>query len=1150
MLGPDDGGRIPRIPVGDQGLDLNRFSLNIDTSHYPAKTTPSYSNLNHHTSAGKRSGVLEVSGLKFPVEITRDTDNHPLIKADSIRDLVLGQGYVHAQDRFYQMDFTRRKLKGELAAILGQSAVCSDVYYREFRFQRVVERLFESLPESQQQILKSYADGVNHALSGNRSSDAEKRAYPVSSAWQPTDSLLVMISMFQDLQPDSFQVKRSQALMKECLSEELFAFLTPARTRFDILPDGEPAPYEPMQIPSKDTLPQHLLHNAVQAKDFVTVETPQSTIDGWAMLVGDGDSRRTLLASEQHSKLLTSDAVFRNELHYRGHHLFGISVPGNPGLIGGSNRHLSWSLTNLSTDCFDYIQLEVHPKISSLYKTPEGWDEFGESIEEIQVLNQEEPIILRQKTTRWGVVSNFQHAGNPLVLKWSALEPDMLSLDFVTLNTARSVSDAIEIGQQWCGPLQNLILADKDGNIASMVTGSLPIRSGIDPILPSSWATEDKGWRGVFDGRELPVIRNPESGIVFSFSAADLEERGLQSRVHLSKIIHQAGRAREQLLGRREVTEKDVLEIQCDKTLAIFEPYRELFLQYAEHKNTLQTIKAQELVRNWNGTADAGERGVIILEYFRRELHTKLLAPLVSICREQDPSFIYNWRSSEESVLRILEEQPDQFLPSGHTSWEAFFHEAVSSCLISLSKDYPEEGLTTKWGEYENISAQSQFTQSALKEESLSQINRFRNRLMTEERVRMVVSPGNEVEGVLYITGEDSLRTLVDSTGIERDKDLAPRTEGIQISSEQHSLRLIPSFIQEELGQPLAEKYPETEEEIQRERRLNDHIISGRHTGIVTRATAITLKMTSALGLIGKCHDSATMDSRHPLPLSEAIHARYSIPETKEIAVDERVRLSDCHYTRGRLLIEHRVLQFEYYSPLEEAQKFPFILKIPMTEGGRRLNSYVSRNLASQGVASGSIERRNGLFRDKESARRLDYELMEGIRDMRGFLDWVSHQPEIDDTKLGSIGVSLGGISGCILTAVEPRIKASILALAGANFSDILTNTTYSRIKNWGETIKRNRRFSQEQFVEYIDHYFQSDPQYFAPAISNDRVLLIKAGKDSIIPERNADLLYELLGEPERITVPYGHYSIAFLMNWILQESRLWLDQKFSLTKR
>jgi penicillin G amidase len=712
---------------------------------------------------------IVVDGLQRQVVIERDGYGVPTIRGSDFFDVIFGHGFAQAQDRFFQMDGTRRLAAGEVSAIAGPALLESDKAARRHRFRDVARRIVEDLNDFDHAVLEHFTAGVNAALEqmpGRLFEYSIIQATP--KPWAIEDSALVLLGMFDMLQIEG-AIERRVGVMHAALPEELAKFLTPRASRFDalllphVLNDGQLVnDWEPMPIPGPEIIDLRDLVAASVSDDLVEPAPIALGSNNWAVAAARTKDGRAIIANDPHLPYMVPGVWYRTVLEWDGGRAAGLSMPGAPGIIIGTNEHVAWGFTNMMGDFQDYIIIEVHPDDPSLYRTPNGYEPFGEIVEEIEVRGRNaERLTLR--STGWGIVTDEDWQGRPLVLKWTALDPQMVNFRILDMMYAESLDDAVDAARSWHGPSQNIVIADADGRIAWVVCGYLPKRVGFDGMTPTSWACGNVGWHGQLDESRRPALIEPEDGILFT---ANNRTVPLDHAIELGGIWTTGTRARrigELINHDRRFNERDLFDAQHDTRVPILDFYRDALIDAVDKDPPEDQLvhRALRILHEWNGRADDDQPAVHLLDQFRRMLERRIISPLVAPCHELDPNFTYRWFMSDEVVMRIIEEKPVHLLPPGEDDWATFLISAWRASLESIERrvDTLPDGIRTPWGEVNRLqmahplAAMMPFLAERLNMSEVPQSGHSQAVRVATPRfgasARLVVSPGRLEDAIL-----------------------------------------------------------------------------------------------------------------------------------------------------------------------------------------------------------------------------------------------------------------------------------------------------------------------------------------------------------------------------------------------------------------
>jgi penicillin amidase len=533
-------------------------------------------------------GTVSIDELSAPVEILRDRWGVPHIYAQNIHDLFFAQGYVHAQDRFYQMEFWRRIGQGRLSEMLGESALEQDRFIRTIGWWRTAEMEASQLQGEAQQVLQAYADGVNAYIQSRR--DALALEFAILrligtqveiEPWRPAHSLVWGKVMAWDLGGNmDLEIYRSRIL--SVLGEQGLAELTPA------YPDDHPI-----------IVPQNVAWDQLQLEEITAFGQLDLAFgkgrgigsNNWVVSGNRTTTGMPLLANDMHLGIQMPSIWYEVGLHCSPsqgseedcpYQVTGFSFPGAPGVIVGHNERIGWGVTNVGPDVQDLYIEQVNPENPDQYRVGDGWADFQVIHEEIPVAGWEEPETIEIKISRHGPILTPVLEDPPvetdqvLALRWTALEPSGIFEAVLLLNKAQDWNQFRQALTNWHVPSQNFVYADIEGNIGYQMPGRIPIRANGDGQLPVPGWTEEYEWTGYIPFAELPRRFNPPEGFVVTANHAvvDADYPYLISRDWA--MGYRAQRITEMIENREHLSPTDFKSIQGDnKSLSAAEviPY-------------------------------------------------------------------------------------------------------------------------------------------------------------------------------------------------------------------------------------------------------------------------------------------------------------------------------------------------------------------------------------------------------------------------------------------------------------------------------------------------------------------------------------------------------------------------------------------------
>ena len=496
------------------------------------------------------TGEIEVAGLLSSVEILRDDLGVPHIYASSQHDLFFAQGFTHAQDRFWQMDFWRHISGGRLSELFGSSQVEADRFLRSLDFEGIATRELTMVSDRSREILESYAAGVNAYLD-THSGSAVSLEYAVLSLqnsgyeiepWTPVHSLMWAKVMAWDL-GGNMREEIDRTVLGETLTREQVSQLYPP------MPDDKPVIVEDGQAASSSKWVAGELPEGA-AELVASVQNSLSAVfaltgggfegigsNNWVVGGGMTESGLPLLANDTHLAIQMPAIWYENGLHCLedsadgcDYNAVGYSFAGLPSVVIGHNAHHAWGVTNQAADTQDLYIERVNPDNAGQYEVNGQWVDFEVVTETIDVAGSD-PITYEVLRTGHGPVisGNFiesdafdgsSTAEIPddyvVTLRWTALEPATVIDAFVGINTARSYDEFATAVEFWDIAPQNLVYADVEGNIAYHSTGDIPVRGTGDGRYPAPGWDPSYDWTGFVPKDQMPTMFNPPQGYIQS----------------------------------------------------------------------------------------------------------------------------------------------------------------------------------------------------------------------------------------------------------------------------------------------------------------------------------------------------------------------------------------------------------------------------------------------------------------------------------------------------------------------------------------------------------------------------------------------------------------------------------------------------------
>jgi penicillin amidase len=662
-------------------------------------------------------GDIEIAGISDAVTIERDVDGIPVITASNRSDLAFGTGFAHGQDRFFQMDLIRRQAAGELSELVGAAAIGADKRYRFHRFRTRAQAVYAAATDAERQLMEAYAAGVNAGLA---SLDVRPFEYFVLGSkpqpWTAQDSLLAVYAMYMQLNDSRASKETRRGLAHRVLPAEVYAWMYPQGTSWDAPIMGVARPEMP--IPGADVYSiRHVTDNAPPANE--QGRYPLRGSNNWAVsgaLTGNG---RALVSNDMHLGHAVPNIWYQARLRSTGsdrRDVSGVTLPGTPFVISGSNTQVAWGYTNSYGDWTDAVLLSPGDR-EGTYKTPEGEREF-ETIVEIINVKGEDAIEYPIRETIWGpVVDDVEYPDGDIAVSWIAHKAEGLNLRLLDLETVASVEEALDVANTMSMPPQNFVTGDAGGNIGWTIAGRIPRKTDFDPMLPADWSTEH-GWQGWLEPSEYPRVMNPESGRIWTANARVTDADAL-------RVVGDGGydlgararQIRDGLFAKDTFTPEDMLAIQYDDRALFLSRWRDLLLEVLD----AEAVEAnpalgeyRDLVANWIPRAAPESVGYRLVRAFRLEVERRvfhaLMAPAWATYGDDVHLRVSN--QFEGPLWSVVTEQPVHLLPGDYETWQELMIAAVEQNIGWFTSNFEGPLSERTWGETNTASIRHPLSQN------------------------------------------------------------------------------------------------------------------------------------------------------------------------------------------------------------------------------------------------------------------------------------------------------------------------------------------------------------------------------------------------------------------------------------------------------
>ena len=600
------------------------------------------------------------------IEIVRDAEAVPHIYAKSANDAYFALGFVHAQDRLWQLEMHRRIASGRLAEILGPNALDTDRFLRTLGVRHNAEAILPNLSPAAQASLRAYADGINAYLRQRRGPLPPEfviTGTPAPELWQPADSIAWETMMAWDL-----GTNWSQELMRMRLSQKLSL----AQIN-EIMP---PYPGDPVLATRDYTGLYRSLAGTVAQLSAVAAIAPASHVEGmgsnnWVVSGARTASGKPLLANDPHLGMTAPALWYLAHLSAPGLNATGASMPGLPGIVLGHNDRVAWGFTNTASDVQDLYIERVNPANPRQYQTPDGWADFAIRSETIRVKGQTDVQLVVRSSRHGPVISGalplldrtaLDARTHVIAFAWTALRPDDRSLQgALGFNTASNWEQFLAAARDFSSPQQNVVYADVDGNIGFVAPGRVPVRGSANDLhglAPAPGWDARYDWQGFIPFEALPQRFNPASGRVVTANHKIVDPEYQPFLTSEWSLPYRAERINALLDEQARFSVPSFQSMQYDHvSLAA----RDLlpFVRATQGSSPL-AADAMKLLVTWDGSMDADRPEPLIFNAWMREFSRRLLlAPLgADLMRDY-----FDQRNTQPMLIDVLKN------PHGQSHW-------------------------------------------------------------------------------------------------------------------------------------------------------------------------------------------------------------------------------------------------------------------------------------------------------------------------------------------------------------------------------------------------------------------------------------------------------------------------------------------------
>jgi penicillin G amidase len=646
-------------------------------------------------SLPKINGSLAIPRLSESVEIIRDQHAVPHIYAKNEADAYFALGFVHAQDRLWQMEFQRRVGAGRLSEVVGEAALETDKFLRTLSVYHYAEAVIPNLSEETRSILESYVAGINSYLQTHRGPMPPEflilRHTP--EPWTVADVLVWQKMMAWDLS-GNWDDEVLRARMSKTLPLEQIAELWPPYPGDApvILPDFT-ALYKDLDLDALWTLAPK-------------PEPPGAGSNNWVLAGSKSDTGQPLLANDPHLGLSAPSLWYFAHLSAPGLEVMGATLPGTPAALLGRTDKLAWGFTNTGPDVQDMFVEQLSAENPDQYLTPEGNQDFVTRQEIIKVKNKPEVELTVRESRHGPIISDVSKdalsaasatgTNYALAFAWTALRDDDLTLQAaLEMNHATNWEEFVDALRDFQVPQQNIVYADVEGNIGFYAPAKVPIRKSGDGMMPVPGWTGEYDWTGFVPFEDLPHAFNPPSGEVVTANNKIAPDDYPFFITHDWAEPYRIQRITALLENVEKHSLETFTQIQTDQTSLMAQEFLPYLLELSPETSLERSALAELL--SWDGTMDRNKAAPLIFSAWYRELAKLIYSDELGDTFEDyygfHPLFVSGVLADETKTLWC-----DDTRTPAEESCEFVEARAFKEAIVYLSTTYGSDISKWQWG--------------------------------------------------------------------------------------------------------------------------------------------------------------------------------------------------------------------------------------------------------------------------------------------------------------------------------------------------------------------------------------------------------------------------------------------------------------------
>ncbi len=612
---------------------------------------------------GLKDESFALEGLSAPAKVVFDERMVPHIFAENNEDAFFLQGYLHARDRFFQMDISTRSTAGRISEVLGAGAINYDKRQRRKGLGWAAENALSAFDKSEEEkrAIEAYSKGVN-AYIESLSPEEYPLEYKILGIQPEAWSSLKCAQSFKTFANtlcfghDDLQATNTRAFLGDSLFSELYPEHNPKQS--PIIPVGTTFDFERIVI--DEELPQEDLIGMVPYRSM-PMPPPYIGSNNWAVSGSKTAAGNAILCNDPHLDLSLPSIWYEIQIHTPQMNSYGVSAPGTPGILIGFNENIAWGQTNVGWDVLDWYSIKWADDERTSYLLDGKTKKVTYRIEEIYVKGKKDPVLDTVKYTEWGPVSyeDKKSGYDGMAMRWIAHDkPDDKPFyemgTFIRLMRAKDYDEYRDALTGFDAPAQNFVFASNQGDIGITVNGKFPVRKDQQGRFIQDGSTTANAWKQFIPKSQVPAVKNPERGFVSSANQRSTDDTYPYYYYGRSFDDYRGRYVNRKLEAMQGITIQDMMAMQNDNYSILPEDALPALLRLIDKADlSEEEEEVKKLLKDWDFVFDPDAKAPAVFLSWRREMYNVTFDEIINKGQEVDMDYVENWR-----FIELMQESP------------------------------------------------------------------------------------------------------------------------------------------------------------------------------------------------------------------------------------------------------------------------------------------------------------------------------------------------------------------------------------------------------------------------------------------------------------------------------------------------------------